>query len=228
MGYRYLLADNDMTLMDFRRAEAAAFRETAEAFALPEPDALYARYHRINREVWEAFERGELTQDRLKVLRFERLLAEAGIGGPGGEALSLAYEDRLSRHGEAMPGAADFLTHLKAAGMKIALVTNGISRIQRGRLAVCGFAPLLDAVVISAEAGTAKPDPRLVEIALERLGCPDRRQAVLLGDSLTADIAAAAAAGIDCIWLNPEGRRDPRARWTARSLAEAEDLILRA
>ena len=49
------------------------------------------------------------------------------------------------------------------------------------------------------------------ELALAALGCTDKREAVFLGDSLTADIACARAAGIDSIWLAPEGKADASA-----------------
>ena len=39
--------------------------------------------------------------------------------------------------------------------------------------------------------------------ALEKLGCTDRRQAVIVGDSLTSDLAAAKNARVDGVWYNP-------------------------
>ena len=65
----------------------------------------------------------------------------------------------------------------------------------------------------------------MVELALGALGCADRAEAVFLGDSLTADIAAAKAAGIDSIWLRSgsEGSGDPT--WTVGSLDEARELL---
>ena len=110
--------------------------------------------------------------------------------------------------------------------MKIALVSNGVSEIQRSRLSRCPFTPLLDAVVISEEVGVSKPDPRMLDIALAHLGCADKRQAVLLGDSLTADMAAAKRAGIDSIWLNPNCRPYDGATYSVQSLGEALTLLL--
>ena len=61
---------------------------------------------------------------------------------------------------------------------------------------------------------------------LEALGCADPREAVLLGDSLSADIGCARAAGIDSIWLAPAGQSSPLPTWIAHSLAEAERILL--
>ena len=111
--------------------------------------------------------------------------------------------------------------------MKTVLVSNGFSHIQRGRLSHSSITPLLDAVCISGEVGVGKPDPRMIDIALGLVGCADRREAVLLGDSATADIAAAHAAGIDSIHLSPSGRFSPDATYGVRDLAEARALLLR-
>lgn len=111
--------------------------------------------------------------------------------------------------------------------MAVALVSNGVSAIQRGRLSRSPILPLLDAVIISEEVGVRKPDPRMVDLALSALGCTDRREAVLLGDSPTADIPAAAGAGIDSLLLDPLGRGDSPATYTVASLDEARALLMR-
>ena len=108
--------------------------------------------------------------------------------------------------------------------MKLALVSNGVSAIQRSRLAKCPLTPLFDAIVISEEAGVAKPDPRLLEIALEKLGCTDKSKAVMMGDSLSADIAAANNAGIDSIFYALKGK--PCAAATYSVLTHKEALMI--
>ena len=226
MKYRYLLVDNDNTLMDFSLAEHRALRETLTACHLPHDDGACALYARLNDALWRALERGETTFDILRVKRFAQLLDHLGPNAayPAPQALCDAYEACLGTHAELMPGAMALMEALHGH-MRIALVSNGLSRIQRGRLSVCPFAPMLDAVIISEELGISKPNPAMVDAALDALGCQDRRQAVFLGDSLTADVAAARAAGIDCIWLAPPGQSSPLPTYTVHSLDEARTLL---
>lgn len=227
LKWKYLLADNDNTLMDFTLAESRALRETLHALDLPETDDAVAVYHRMNDAQWKALERGETTLARLKVDRFRLFLDHFGITAVTPEVLCDAYENQLGTHAELLPGAMQLLEQAHNAGMKIALVSNGISRIQRGRLSVCEFTGLLDAVVISEEIGAAKPDPKMITIAMEMLGCGNKADAVMLGDSLTADIKAAANAGVTSIWLN---RKDDTvsssADCTVHSLEEACRVLL--
>lgn len=226
MRYRYLLVDNDNTLMDFDRAEALALAQTLRDLGLPADEAVCRLYHGINDALWKALERGETTQQALKVERFHQLLAELNRQDISAEAAAETFALRLGEHAELLPGALELLDGLRGK-MRIALVSNGVSAIQRSRLSRCPFTPWLDAVMISEEIGASKPDPAMVEAALTALGCEDKAQAVLLGDSLTADIPAAVSAGIDSIYLDRHGRPSALPTYTVRSLDEAAALLWR-
>lgn len=224
MRFQYLLADNDNTLMDFDAAERAAFTETLFAFGLTETEETFSAYCRINKRLWEALERGETTQALLKVERFRQLLQWMDRTDTDAQALAAAYADNLGHHAELMPGCMAFLERMHGR-IKLALVSNGIGAIQRGRLALCPFTPLLDAIVISGEIGVNKPDPRIIDLALKQLGCTDKSQAVLLGDSASSDIAAANNAGIASIHLAMRAKPCDQATWVVHSLEEAAALL---
>ena len=224
MRYQYLLIDNDNTLMDFGAAEAKALRETLQRAGLPSDDGTCEVYSRINDALWKALERGETTQPLLKVERFRQLLAYLNRTDADPAELGAAYALNLGNYADLLPGAEDFVRAVHGR-MKIALVSNGVSAIQRSRLAKCPLTPLFDAIVISEEAGVAKPDPRLLEIALEQLGCTDKKQAVMMGDSLSADIAAANNAGVDSIFFSLKGGKGDKATYTVYTHAEALAIL---
>ena len=123
------------------------------------------------------------------------------------------------------PGAMEFMQAIHGK-MKIALVSNGVSAIQHGRLSRCAFTPMLDAVIISEELGVSKPDPAMVYAALEQLGCTDKSEAVLLGDSLSADIPAAINAGVDSIFLNLKGKETSLPTYSAATLEEVLAILM--
>ncbi len=225
MRYQYLLIDNDNTLMDFAAAEGKALLDTLTAYGLPTDEGTVARYHAINTALWAALERGETTQPQLKVERFRQLLEALGRPDLDAAALGAAYAENLGQHADLLPGAESFIRALHGK-MKMALVSNGVSAIQRSRLAKCPLTPLFDAIVISEEAGVAKPDPRLLEIALTQLGCTDKTRAVMMGDSLTADIAAAANAGLDSIFFSLKGTPGPDTTRTVFTHEEALRLLM--
>ena len=228
-GYRFLLADADNTLFDFSAGERLALRQTFRAFSLPEDDAALAAYLRINEALWKALERGETDSERLRVQRFELLLGELGLSRDA-NALSTHYLDALGRHPILLPGAREAMARW-AKRVPVAIVTNGIAHAQRARVARSPIHAYARALIISEEVGAAKPDPRIVHAALSALECDDRSRALLLGDSLRADIAAAANASIASCWFNPAGAEAPddiRPTHIVASLDEVDALLMQA
>ena len=107
--------------------------------------------------------------------------------------------DRRKRH-IVFPEILRVLNELKQ-NYKLAMLTNGAIDIQRDKIHGSNLAAFFDPIIISGELGSGKPNPKLFQMALERLAVtPD--QCVMIGDSLTRDIAGARAVGIRTIWLN--------------------------
>lgn len=221
---RAVLFDIDRTLLDFDRAERAALRQALRSLGLPCPRATLAAYQRINHELWAAFRRGAITQPALAKERFRRLLRGIGADGAQARQLGAVYLDRLSERGDRLPGCRPVLRVL-GARYRLGAVTNGIDRVQRSRLAASGLAPLFETVVTSQGCGYAKPDPRILQVALDALRVSPRH-AVYVGDDPAVDGAAARAAGVPFVWVDrgdpPRGAR-PRRR--VRSLLELKDLL---
>ena len=84
-------------------------------------------------------------------------------------------------------------------------------------------------MVISEEVGAAKPDPKMLEIGMEMAGITDKRRVLMLGDSLSSDIAAAANAGIDACWYNPkknENKKGLPIRYEITDLDDVDAILL--
>jgi len=95
------------------------------------------------------------------------------------------------------------LEALRARGVRLAVVSNW-SDLLPGLLEGLGLARFLDAVAVSALEGTTKPDPRLFERALARLGVP-ARAALHVGDHPVRDVQGARAAGVPALLLDRSG-----------------------
>ena len=90
-------------------------------------------------------------------------------------------------------GVREALADLRAAGLRAAVVSNSEGTVE-AMLKETGLHTHLETVVDSWVVGVAKPDPRIFHIALERLGAT-AADAVMVGDSPTADVAGAVNAG---------------------------------
>jgi putative hydrolase of the HAD superfamily len=96
---------------------------------------------------------------------------------------------------------ADAVVRDLARDYRLALVTNGAPDVQREKLSHTALAPSFEAMIISAEIGVGKPDPRIFQAALAALDLGPE-DAVMVGDSLARDIAGAHAAGLRAIWID--------------------------
>ncbi len=92
------------------------------------------------------------------------------------------------------------LTELRAAGWKVAVVSNG-PPTQPHTIAACGLEPLVDAVAVSGPDGARKPDARLFALAAARCNGAIEGSWVV-GDRADADIEGAHRIGARSIWID--------------------------
>ncbi|TXT44998.1 MAG: 2-haloacid dehalogenase [Spirochaetes bacterium] len=223
--YSAVLMDADETLFDFTRAEFFALEASFRAYSLDPSPATIALYDEINRALWRKFERGEIAQEVLKVQRFERLFTELGVSVPAA-AFSEAYIETLGRGAFLIPGAEELCAYL-AAKYPLALVTNGLAKVQRPRFEASSIRRHFRALVISEEVGIAKPAPEIFWRACEALGS-DAKDCIMIGDSLASDIAGAAGCDMDSCWVNLRGAVNDTGiepTFEVRSLAEIREIL---
>lgn len=202
------MLDLDGTLLDYHAAETAAVRATLADAGLAPTRQLVADYRTINSRHWAALERGETTGARLRVERWQELLAAHGVDAADPVDLARRYLDHLATGAQLYDGALEVVGEL-TADHAIAYLTNGLADVQRPRLAASGLADYADVVVISDEVGAAKPDAAIFDAAFEQMGHPARDSVVMVGDSLSADIAGGRGYGLTTVWLAGETAPEP-------------------
>lgn len=218
--YNLLLLDADDTVFDFALAEEAAFQLACDAMGLTVTREQFVVYADINKKLWSAFVRKEVTQEELRVLRFSRFLDAFGIPLDA-EKMAGFFVEALSCQTQEIDGALD-LVREAASRAPVVIVTNGIAKVQRTRFSLSPIGLYIAGLVISGEVGFAKPDPRMIERAMEISGIPDAAP-LMVGDEPASDIAAANAAGVGSCWFNPGGRVNEtphRPTYEIRTLSE--------
>ena len=225
--YPWLWFDADNTLFDYNHAESMALRNTFHLHGLPFDDTFVDKYREINQKLWQAFEKGEIKQDALRVKRFEEFLLAVGQKSSP-EAISESYVEQLSLRTDLVDGALETLQQLKGSS-RFALITNGLTTVQHGRLSRSPLNDFFEVVVISEEIGAAKPHSAFFETAHEQTGCLPKSDILVIGDSLSSDIRGGIGFGVDTCWFNPHG--DPRPDGLAityeiRILSKLMDLVV--
>lgn len=224
--YRWLLFDADGTLFDYDRAEAQALAVTFQQFGYRFREHYGETYRRINHQIWLDFEAGKITAERLQVRRFELLLEAIGVPVDP-EAFGRRYLQNLAGCTDLIDGAEALMQALQGR-FGLAIITNGLTGVQRPRLAASTIGHYFTAVVISEELGVAKPDPAIFDVAFSRMGWPGKDEVLIVGDSLSSDMQGGVNYGIDACWFNPQ--RQPLKpvlpiRYEIHSLAELLPLL---
>ena len=201
--YNCIMMDIDNTLLDFDAAERKALLETLQQFSLPCDEAAISRYHEINSSLWGELNKGKIRRDKLVVERFDRFVKEIGAAAKATE-LNRAYTEHLATHADVIPGAEEALQELAEVATMIA-VSNGTESVERGRLKLSGFEKYFDDIFISEAVGVSKPNPKIFQIAMRKLGIEHSDKVLVVGDSLSADIQGGVNAGLDTCWVNMNG-----------------------
>jgi len=162
--------------------------------------------------------------------RFEswrRALASCGVEDDDlARVLDTRFGEERAAANPYMDGAEDALREL-GKHYKLAMVTNGIPDVQRTKVERTGLASHFDVVIISGELGFGKPDPRLYEETLRRLGV-GAGESIMVGDNFRRDVIGAQESGIRGVWLSlgrpsPDPAAEP---WLViDSLAELPDIL---
>ncbi|MGI5894528.1 MAG: YjjG family noncanonical pyrimidine nucleotidase [Candidatus Merdivicinus sp.] len=222
--YPIYLLDADDTLFDFQKAERHAFQKTFEAMTGEAcTEAAYACYNAINSAMWKALERGELTKPQLQQRRFGVFLEKQGMTGDG-VRWNEAYLDRLAEGNFLFEGAAEVCRKLSERA-SLYLATNGITRVQKKRLRDSEIAPYIQEIFVSEEAGAEKPSSVYFEYVLKQIGNPPKSNVLMVGDSLTSDMAGGYAAGIDTCWYNPSRKPLPPDRFVTWEISGLFQLL---
>ncbi len=197
------LLDIDDTLLDFQRLEREQLKSVLTSFGERADDAVAARFHAINDALWKALERGEVTRERLVVLRFERLKEEFSLRTRA-DALAVCFLDAMRRHVYPFQGALDFLRALARRG-RLYAVTNGARRVQRAHMQAAGMLPLFSDVFVSEEVGFSKPSWEYVRHVEAHIPALKKEHTMYVGDSLTSDMVCAKRLGVDFVLYCPAG-----------------------
>ena len=202
LKYKYLLFDLDHTLLDFDAAEDIALTQLLEEEGVEDIQAYKDYYVPMNKSLWKDLEQKKITKSELINTRFAKLFAHFGIEKDGAY-LAERYQFFLSKQGQTFPGVEDLLRKLISQGYELYAATNGITYIQTGRLKQSGIAPYFKEIFISEQLHTQKPDAEFYEKIGACIPNFDKNHALMIGDSLSADIQGGNNAGIDTIWYNP-------------------------
>ncbi len=136
---------------------------------------------------------------------YATFLADLGLQDPSGTLAGHLYETFSDPSSYGLhPDAIPTLQRLRGAGIALGVISNFEAWLEH-LLEAVGVTEFFPVRVISGVEGVEKPDPRIFEIALERLGV-SAAESVYVGDHPFFDVEAAAGAGLFPVLIDRRGR----------------------
>ncbi len=224
-NYTHILFDLDHTLFDTEASLKLAFTDAMARVGV-DPTGHYPTFQTINSRLWKQVEAGTITPDAVHTRRFEELTELLHLDGDPA-AMAEGFAGGMQAHGELYPGTFETLELLKPT-LTMALITNGISHIQRGRIERLEIAHFFESITVSSEIGWAKPDPEIFRATLDSIGNPPLESVLMVGDSLSADITGGNSFGLHTCWYNPNqlvSSVQISPTYVVSSLSEIVDLV---
>ncbi len=202
-----VLFDLDDTLIDFRHSRRHGLRTVQKLLPGLAPVALddleLVHDKQLHANYMHTLD-GHLSDNEARRERIRGVCHHYGLQ-PNAMAISeaaAAYAREQQSNGRPVPGALKLVEALRGRGVKIGVVTNGQSALQRDKLERFDIRPhTLDALAISEEVGVTKPGSAIFRHALASLGVAAERVA-MIGDSWENDVLGALRSGLAAVWLN--------------------------
>ena len=151
---------------------------------------------------------------RLDIPQARRLAVRQGLARIGkhdqdlADKIADAFTEMRRNEYRLYPDAHATVDALREAGVKLALVTNGASDIQRAKIERFDLEHRFHHIQIEGEFGQGKPEPAVYRHALQRLGC-EACDTWMVGDNYEWEVVAPQKLGLCGIWYDPYGAGIP-------------------
>ncbi len=208
---KHVFFDLDHTLWDFETNSALAFQKIFQDHNLEiDLDAFLTVYKPLNFHYWKLYREEKVSKPELRYKRlketFDSLNQE--VSDTLIDHLSEDYIENLPRFNHLMDGSLDILNYLQG-DYQLHIITNGFQEVQTRKMETTKILHYFDQVITSESVGVKKPNPRVFEHAL-KVSKADRKESIMIGDSLEADIQGALNVGMRAILCDFENIIDQR------------------
>jgi 2-haloacid dehalogenase len=202
--YELFLFDADGTLFDYDLAEANALKIMFNYCGFDYSENTRLKYREINSQVWESYEKGEITKSELQTLRFKRLFNDIGIDYDVNNFNEM-YLNELGKGSFLIEGALEICKEIKFRNKKVYIVSNGILATQKARIEHSLIKEYISDFFVSEFIGFQKQHILYFEYVFKHTSQVEKDKILIVGDSISADIVGGNNAGIDNCWFNKSG-----------------------
>ena len=200
---QHIFFDLDHTLWDFEKNSGATFKSIFEElnfdFSL---EVFLDFYNPINHYYWKQYRENMISEVELRYLRLEKTFEAMKVSFTPSllERVAELYIQQLSTHTELFEDTISVLEYLSSK-YTLHIITNGFEHVQQSKLENSGIARFFKTVLTAEKIGVKKPHPTIFLSAMKTAEVLPEH-AMMIGDSLEADIQGALKLGMQAIHFN--------------------------
>ena len=231
MHYQHLFFDLDHTLWDFDTNSREALKDiyhslSLETAGIHDFDLFHKIYLGHNERLWDRYRKGLMKMDELRWKRMSMTLLEFKNGDEAlARKMGVEFLEILPTKQALFPDTIELLQYLTEKKYQLHLITNGFEKTQHHKLKSAGIDFFFREVITSEGSNSLKPDSEIFEYALRKTGAI-KKESIMIGDTPEVDILGAREAGIDQVYVNHTGNKEPvEATYTVCSLKELMEIF---
>jgi len=200
---QHIFFDLDHTLWDFEKNSGATFKSIFEElnfdFSL---EVFWDFYNPINHYYWKQYRENMISEIELRYLRLEKTFEAMKVPTSTAriDRISELYIQQLSTHTHLFKDTISVLEYLNSK-YTLHIITNGFEHVQQRKLENSGIARFFKTVLTAEKIGVKKPHPTIFLSAMKTAEVLPEH-AMMIGDSLEADIQGALKLGMQAIHFN--------------------------
>ncbi len=222
-----VLLDVDNTILDFNICAKESMQAVFADWNMRYEEWMFPGFEEVNGFLWEEIEQNRLTREELYKIRWKLVFEKLQIEGPDPAEFDEGFRKYIAESAAPVDGAYELLAYLSGKYI-LCIASNAAHTRQVKRLTKANMMQYIQHLFTSEEIGHPKPEKAFFEACLARLSGITPEETVVIGDSLTADIAGGVGSGMKTIWYNhmheavPE---DLQADYTVNTLLEIKDIL---
>lgn len=227
MKYSWILFDADNTLFDFTYSQKKALEQTLKHHGFDFNEKTFEAFTELNNQIWKAYDENKISHEEIKTLRFKKLFEKLGHNGVDLHVFNDMFINKLVENSKLIESTDEYLEKLHGK-VKMAIITNGMKEVQRPRFEKCKHKSKFDRIFISGEMGKSKPNKEYFEQVHKETGNENKKNYLVVGDNIIADIYGGKRYGFDTCWYNPKNIKEQNtnyADFTIQNINELDKII---
>lgn len=224
MRFTTVFFDIDYCLLDTPTSERRIIRELYAQQGQTVGDEVGDAYREINRQLWVYLDRGEITREKLYVMRFARLF-EIYPFFKSAEEVAPWFLEQLARAADPQEGAAHLLKRLQSSGVRVFTASNGIGSVMNGRVEKAGLSRYLAGRFAADDVGAMKPSHAYFDHIFRHSGETDLRRTLMVGDNPVTDVNGAVDYGMTGALFGARWQEPSKASFAAPTMAQLEQWL---